>query len=210
MKNKIVLTSLSSVLLFFVIVQPSFANTRLEDAQQIAEQLITGQSQSERLSLIDNTSISSKNVPESSLLSTSLLSSSGFIVPTYGRFTSDFGGRDIGSGQESHLGVDLANVIGTAVHASAAGVVTHSKYMNGYGNVVILKHTINGKNYATVYAHLSASIVSVGQQVTQGQKVALMGSTGRSTGSHLHFEVHLGEWNGGRTNAVDPRQYIDI
>lgn len=135
---------------------------------------------------------------------------STFIKPTYGRFTSKFGWRDIGAGQEFHKGVDLANVSGTDVVASAAGTVTHSQNMGGYGNVVILKHTLNGKEYATVYAHLSALGVSVGQQVTQGQSVGKMGNTGRSFGSHLHFEIHIGEWNGSRSNAVDPAPYINL
>jgi len=136
--------------------------------------------------------------------------SGGFINPTYGRFTSKFGWRDIGAGQEFHKGVDIANMIGTNVMAAAGGTVTHSKFMNGYGNVVILKHVIKGQEYATVYAHLSALNVSVGQQVTQGQSIGKMGNTGRSFGSHLHFEIHIGEWNGGRTNAVDPERFINL
>lgn len=134
----------------------------------------------------------------------------GFINPAQGRFTSDFGWRDIGSGQEFHKGVDIANTTGTDIKASQGGQVIYSSAMGGYGKVVIINHTIKDKVYATVYAHLSLSNVLVGQTVKQGQSIAKMGSTGRSTGSHLHFEIHDGVWNGARSNAVDPAKYIDL
>lgn len=134
--------------------------------------------------------------------------SANFIQPAPGRFTSGFGGRDIGAGAESHLGMDIANVTGTPIVAAASGYVTYAGYMNGYGNVVIMTHSINGRQYATVYGHMSAIGTSVGQSVSQGQKVGEVGSTGRSTGPHLHFEIHIGSWNGARSNAVNPAPYI--
>lgn len=136
--------------------------------------------------------------------------SSGFIRPAAGRFTSKFGMRDIGSGPEFHQGVDIANSKGTAIVAAANGFVSYAGSMGGYGNVVIITHSINGQTHATVYAHLNSIGVSVGQQVSQGQNIGGMGNTGRSFGDHLHFEIHVGPWNGGRTNAVNPAGYISL
>ncbi|MDN3449441.1 peptidoglycan DD-metalloendopeptidase family protein [Planococcus sp. APC 3906] len=131
-----------------------------------------------------------------------------FIRPVAGRYSSGYGGRDIGEGAESHLGQDIANATGTPISASASGYVSFAGVMGGYGNVVILTHSINGQSYATVYAHMSAISVSAGQAVSQGQTVGLLGSTGRSTGPHLHFEIHIGSWNGARSNAVNPMNYL--
>lgn len=131
-----------------------------------------------------------------------------FIWPASGRHSSGFGGRDIGDGAESHLGQDIANVTGTPISAAATGYVSYAGNMGGYGNVVILTHSIQGQTYATVYAHMSAINVSSGQAVSQGQNVGLVGSTGRSTGPHLHFEIHVGPWNGARSNAVNPMNYF--
>ena len=134
--------------------------------------------------------------------------SSGFIRPTTGRLSSNFGGRDIGAGHESHSGIDFANSVGTAINASASGFVSYAGVMGSYGNVIMITHSINGQAYTTVYAHLSSIGVSTGQAVSQGQRIGGMGSTGRSTGSHLHFEIHIGAWNGARSNAVNPINYI--
>ncbi|MBT2570436.1 peptidoglycan DD-metalloendopeptidase family protein [Planococcus sp. ISL-110] len=147
------------------------------------------------------------NAPEPAV---SVNASSGFIRPTAGRFTSKFGWRDIGSGPEFHQGVDIANSKGTAIIAAANGFVSYAGSMGGYGNVVIITHSINGQTHATVYAHLNSIGVSVGQQVSQGQNIGGMGNTGRSFGDHLHFEIHVGPWNGGRTNAVNPASYISL
>ncbi len=135
-------------------------------------------------------------------------SSAGFIRPAAGRHTSGFGGRDIGAGAETHLGYDIANSPGTPIHAAASGYVSHAGSMGGYGNVIIITHVINGQSYATTYAHLNSINVSVGQAVSQGQNIGGMGNTGRSTGPHLHFEIHIGGWNGARSNAVNPASYI--
>lgn len=140
----------------------------------------------------------------------SVNASSGFIRPAAGRYTSKFGWRDIGSGPEFHQGVDIANSKGTAIVAAANGFVSYAGSMGGYGNVVIITHSINGQTHATVYAHLNSIGVSVGQQVSQGQNIGGMGNTGRSFGDHLHFEIHVGPWNGGRTNAVNPASYVSL
>ncbi|WP_372869217.1 murein hydrolase activator EnvC family protein [Planomicrobium okeanokoites] len=135
--------------------------------------------------------------------------SGGFIRPAAGRLSSNFGGRNIGAGNENHLGVDIANSAGTPIVAAAAGYVSYAGAMGTYGNVVMITHSINGQAYTTVYAHNSSLNVSVGQAVSQGQRIASMGSTGRSTGPHSHFEIHIGSWNGARSNAVNPMNYIN-
>lgn len=136
------------------------------------------------------------------------IDNSPFIRPAAGQHTSGFGGRDIGDGAETHLGYDIANATGTSVVAAADGYVSFAGVMGGYGNVVILTHSINGQTHATVYAHLNSINVTLSEFVSQGQQVGGMGNTGRSTGTHVHFEVHVGPWNGSRSNAVNPAQYI--
>ncbi len=133
-----------------------------------------------------------------------------WIKPTNGRLTSPYGWRNLGAGPEFHYGVDLANKTGTPIWASADGVVSYAAPLSSYGNVVILTHSIDGKIYTTVYAHLSAFNVSVGDEVSQGQQIAAMGSTGRSTGPHLHFEVHIGSWQGQAVGSVNPLKYIPL
>lgn len=133
-----------------------------------------------------------------------------WIKPTNGRLTSPYGWRNLGAGPEFHYGVDLANKTGTPIWAAADGVVSYAAPLSSYGNVVILTHSIDGKIYTTVYAHLSAFNVSVGDEVSQGQQIAAMGSTGRSTGPHLHFEVHIGSWQGQAVGSVNPLKYIPL
>jgi murein DD-endopeptidase MepM/ murein hydrolase activator NlpD len=106
-------------------------------------------------------------------------------------FTSGFGVRsDPFRGRAAmHAGIDLAGPIGTPVYATADGMVERAEYHNGgYGNLVELNH---GRGIQTRYGHLTRSTVRPGQRVTRGQLIGYMGSTGRSTGSHLHYEVRL-------------------
>ncbi len=105
----------------------------------------------------------------------------GYISSYFGDRDDPFTGRD-----EFHKGVDFAGSAGASVVAVAAGVVTWAGPRSGYGNLVEINH---GKGYVTRYAHNEKVLVSVGQTVTRGEVVALMGSTGRSTGPHVHFEV---------------------
>lgn len=133
---------------------------------------------------------------------------SPFIRPTTGRNTSNFGWRDIGDGPEFTAGMDIANVPGTEVRAAANGYVSSAGTMGGLGNAVVITHSVNGQTMTTVYGHLNSIDVSTGQAVSQGQRIGGMGNTGRSTGPHLHFETHIGIWNGSSSNAVDPRNYI--
>ncbi len=118
------------------------------------------------------------------------VSSSNFIRPAAGVISSPYGPR----GSEFHPGIDIANSIGTPIHAAAAGVVFKSYHSSSYGNCVMITHTINGQTWTTVYAHMSARYVSAGQSVSQGEQVGAMGSTGQSTGPHLHFELYKGPW----------------
>lgn len=133
---------------------------------------------------------------------------SPFIRPTTGQVTSNFGWRDIGAGPEFTSGMDIANSIGTNVAAAGSGYVSHAGVMGGLGNAVVITHSIGGQTYTTVYGHLNSIDVSTGQKVSQGQRIGAMGNTGRSTGPHLHFEVHMGIWDGSSSNAVDPAKYI--
>ena len=130
--------------------------------------------------------------------------------PANGRLTSPFGWRNIGAGPEFHYGIDIANSAGTPVVAAADGVVSYAAPLSTYGNVIMITHSINGQVWTTVYAHLNGFSVSKGQTVSKGQKIGPMGSTGRSTGPHLHFEIHNGPWSGSRGNALNPLRYIPM
>lgn len=127
-----------------------------------------------------------------------------FIQPAVGRYTSGFEKR----GGQMHHGLDIAASGIVPVVAAAEGVVTRSYYSTSYGNVVFISHNINGQTYTTVYAHLKSRSVSAGQKVKRGQQLGIMGNTGQSEGQHLHFEIHKGEWNAQKSNAMDPKTYI--
>lgn len=106
------------------------------------------------------------------------------------KFTSNFGIRsDPFRGTAAmHAGVDIPGPIGTPIYATADGIVSHAGRQGGYGNLVEINH---GKGIATRYGHLSRIIVADNARVKRGQLIAMMGSTGRSTGSHLHYEVRI-------------------
>lgn len=106
------------------------------------------------------------------------------------QFTSNFGIRsDPFRGTAAmHAGVDIPGPVGTPIYATADGIVDHAARLGGYGNMVEINH---GKGIATRYGHLSKILVADGARVTRGQLIALMGSTGRSTGPHLHYEVRI-------------------
>jgi len=107
---------------------------------------------------------------------------SGRITSTFGTRSNPFGGR----GSEFHNGVDFGVSYGTPVEAAGDGVVTYTGYLSGFGNTVVISH---GYGYKSSYCHLSRSLVKQGQRVTKGQKIALAGNSGRSTGPHLHFII---------------------
>jgi len=115
--------------------------------------------------------------------------------------TSDFGMRvhPILGGRRNHKGIDLATPVGTPVYATADGVVAKAEWFSSYGNYIQIEH---GGQLETRFAHLSGYNVVAGQMVHKGDLIGYVGTTGRSTGPHLHYEVRLaGE-------AVDPRPYM--
>ena len=126
--------------------------------------------------------------------------SGGYIWPVSSRrITSTFGGRASpgGIGSTNHKGIDIGGVgYGSTVHAAKGGVVIISQYSNSYGNFVVVSH---GSGNTTLYAHMSSRFVEAGQAVEQGDILGLTGSTGHSTGPHLHFEITE---NGTRINPL--------
>jgi murein DD-endopeptidase MepM/ murein hydrolase activator NlpD len=120
-------------------------------------------------------------------------------------FTSGYGVRadPFRHSAAMHKGIDLAGPMGSAVYATADGIVDRSEWANGYGNLVEIDH---GKGIQTRYGHLSKLLVKQGQRVKRGELIALMGSTGRSTGSHLHYEVRI---DGAAVNPIPFLQSSD-
>ncbi|HDN25928.1 MAG TPA: M23 family metallopeptidase [Thioploca sp.] len=112
-----------------------------------------------------------------------------------GRVSSGFGWR----GRRMHKGIDIADKKGTPILAVEYGVIVLSKYMRGYGLIVEIKHS---DMYTTRYAHNRKNLVKVGEQVNKGQLIALVGSTGRATGPHVHFEVRQSGV------AINPLKYL--
>lgn len=133
-----------------------------------------------------------------------------FLLPVTGYVSSPFGPRTnpLTGKSERHTGIDLVNAKGTPIKAAAGGIVLRAGSATGYGNVVMITHLIDGKVWTTVYGHLDSVSVKAGQTVMPGDIVGKLGSTGWSTGPHLHFEIHRGEWAVGQPNAVDPAPYI--
>ncbi len=119
----------------------------------------------------------------------------GWISSGFGRRTDPFTGK-----KKFHRGIDFAGKAGSEVLAVAAGVVIASRWEKGYGNIVEIRHA---DGYVTHYAHNRENLVKVGDRVEKGETIAIMGSTGRSSGPHVHFEVRR---NG---KIVDPARFID-
>ena len=122
-------------------------------------------------------------------------SAAGMVWPCDGVVVSGFGMR----WGRMHEGIDIGCAYGTPNRAAAAGTVIYSGWLGGYGNLIVVDH---GNGLSTAYAHASTLVVGVGQTVSQGETVSLVGSTGNSSGPHLHFEVRV---NG---SAVDPLLYL--
>ena len=120
--------------------------------------------------------------------------------------TSPFGMREhpITGEYKLHTGTDFAGPDGTPILAAADGIVTVAEYTGGYGGLVVIEHTVDGQTVATAYAHSweNGIHVSVGDRVTAGQHIADVGSSGYSTGPHLHFEVRIGGTNGDYTDPA--------
>lgn len=120
----------------------------------------------------------------------------GFLMPVSGKTTSGFG---VDRGDHKHSGIDIANKLGTTIKSSAGGEVVHVGKLGNYGNAIIIDH---GNGLTSLYGHLSKYLVKKGQVIPQGFNIAQMGSTGKSTGSHLHFELRKDN------KAVDPYTYL--
>jgi murein DD-endopeptidase MepM/ murein hydrolase activator NlpD len=121
--------------------------------------------------------------------------------PVNGRLMAGYGVRsDPFSGEgEMHTGVDISAPQGTPVKATADGIIIHAGWNGGYGHCVIIDH---GNNYQTWYAHLSRMDVIEGQEIRQGEILGAVGTSGRSTGAHLHYEVRIG------TTPVNPYRFL--
>ncbi|MDR3764052.1 MAG: M23 family metallopeptidase [Acidobacteriota bacterium] len=121
--------------------------------------------------------------------------------PVQGRLTSSFGERvDPFNGEGAfHSGIDISVPYGTPVHAAADGVVTFAEFMSGYGRLINIDH---GHGVATRYGHLSGFAVAAGQHVRRGQVIGYVGTTGRVTSPHLHYEVRI------QSVPVNPHKYL--
>lgn len=123
---------------------------------------------------------------------------SGYII------SSGYGGRELNGQSNSHSGIDIVKIGGSCknepAYASADGVVIYAGRRSSFGNLVVIKHT---DRISTYYAHLNSVSVSVGDVVKQGQEIGKIGSTGNSTGPHLHFEIRLDD------KTVNPQKYLD-
>jgi hypothetical protein len=124
------------------------------------------------------------------------------ILPVWGRLTSFFGYRihPVTGENLFHEGIDISNGIGTPIHATADGVISSVGYKDYFGNVVTVMHPASG--YKTVFAHLEKAAVVEGQAVKRGDLIGYLGNSGRSTGPHLHYEIHKLD------NIVNPSDYI--
>ena len=120
------------------------------------------------------------------------------IKPITGTITSRFGNKS-GIRSGAHTGLDIGAPYGTSIKAAASGTVIFAGYKGSYGNLIIVSH---GNGVQTYYGHCSSLVASVGQQVSQGQVIAKVGSTGNSTGNHLHLEIRV---NG---VAQNPQNYL--
>ncbi len=121
----------------------------------------------------------------------------GPITSTFGHRENPFGGENV----ETHKGLDISGPLGAPVRAMAKGEVEFAGVRGGFGNCIILKHA-NG--FETLYGHLSKILVKPGQQINIGQEIGKIGSTGRSTGPHLHYEVHK---NG---QKINPQSFLTL
>jgi len=123
--------------------------------------------------------------------------------PVNGSISSLYGRRQdpLNHKRAFHAGLDFRANQGDEIHATGSGIVKTSSYQRGFGNCVIVDH---GNGYETLYAHLSKRLVSKGERINKDQVIGLVGSTGRSTGSHLHYEVHY------RDKSVNPIKFLRI
>ena len=142
-----------------------------------------------------------RRAEELGVLATAETAALGFLWPTAGYVSSGYGSRlhPILGIVRLHAGIDLGSVQGQGIYASKSGVVIRAEWVGGYGNTVVIDH---GGGFSTLYGHLHAYSTKTGEFVQAGQEVGKLGSTGLSTGPHLHFEIRV---NG---TAEDPLKYL--
>ncbi|NRF38685.1 M23 family metallopeptidase [Pedobacter foliorum] len=124
--------------------------------------------------------------------------------PHFGAITSGYGHREnpfSGQNIETHKGLDIKGKQGELVKSTASGKVTYAGRRGGYGNCIVINH---GNGFETYYGHLSRILISQGEQVKAGENIGKIGSTGRSTGPHLHYEIHK---NG---KIINPRSFLTL
>ncbi len=135
-----------------------------------------------------------------------------FLMPAEGRLSQGFGAASGQFGYTFHNGLDIAAKTGTAIYAAEAGTVTKVSSSGPYGNHIQIEHNVDGQKWTTVYAHMHKVDVKKGQTVRQGEPIGQLGNTGNSSGSHLHFEIHKGDYNFSATsagNAVNPMKVAE-
>lgn len=168
----------------------------IREAQRKAEEERKRKEEEARRKAEEEAARNNRPVPETSPV---IPSSSGYLRPVPGRITSPFGYRihPIWGYKKFHYGIDFAGATGSTIKATRSGIVISAQYFAGYGNTVIIDH---GDGMSSLYAHMNSFDVSYGQTVSQGQRIGGVGSTGDSTGPHLHFEIRK---NGVRMNPAD-------
>lgn len=161
--------------------------------------------------LLNNLYILNKQIPQRYLQINSLiiefekreeiLLSIPSIFPTIGNFGSGFGMRNdpFTHERKMHHGIDIGNIVGTPIYSTAKGIVIFSGVMRGYGNVIEIQHN---DSISTLYGHLDSILVNRNDSVYKGQQIGNMGNTGRSTSSHLHYEVRINK------TPVNPLKYM--
>ncbi|WP_214702972.1 MULTISPECIES: M23 family metallopeptidase [unclassified Exiguobacterium] len=135
-----------------------------------------------------------------------------FLMPAEGRLSQGFGAASGQFGYTFHNGLDIAAKTGTPIYAAEAGTVTKVSSSGPYGNHIQIEHNVDGQKWTTVYAHMHKVDVKKGQTVRQGEPIGQLGNTGNSSGSHLHFEIHKGDYNFSATsagNAVNPMKVAE-
>ena len=139
-----------------------------------------------------------------------------FKRPCVGRITSRFQKDRLdpvsGKFRRNHVGTDFAQPGNIYIQASATGkvILARSAETDGFGKVIFIEHNLKQGKFVTVYAHLKRVDVRTGQIVSQGANIGLMGTTGNSTGQHLHFEIHLNQRFSDNRNAVDAMMYLPL
>ena len=160
--------------------------TKIEVAKQESEEMIKEKNRKTKRRKKEE-----ELMPEVNGIKLALKPISGTITSRYGESSS--------LRKSTHTGLDIAATTGTPIKVVADGIVTNASYSGSYGNLVKISH---GDGVETWYAHTSKMYVTVGQKVSAGDTIAAVGSTGNSTGAHLHFEIRI---NG---NHVNPQKYL--